>query len=114
MLTDYFEPFMLLEKHAAPDMAGGTWKTLREMTAFRGALTQTAGEAQLQARQAALALTPALLHDPDVTLCVGDYVRREKTGDVYRVTGNAADMRTPVFAVLQCAQVPVERVVCPC
>ena len=37
MLTDYFEPFMLLEGSAEPDGLGGETVTWKPVTDFKGA-----------------------------------------------------------------------------
>lgn len=109
MCTRWFEPFMLLEAAHVPDGLGGSGMTLTEVTPFRGALTHTASDAETAAGQLVLKHQPVLLHEFDVTLAPGDYVRRERDGAVWRVTGSSGDMRTPAFSGLQFAQVPVER-----
>ena len=114
MLTDYFEPFLLLEGTPEPDGTGGTTASDRLGTDFRGALTQTAGSALDAGGRSTLRLTPVLLHEMDVTLLPGDRVKRLGDGSIWRVTGASGDMRSPAFSGLQFAQVPAERVVIPC
>lgn len=114
MLNDYFESFMLLEKHAEADGAGSERVAFSPVTAFRGGLTHSSGEEVAIGGRMTLKSTPMLLHDFDVTLMQGDYVRRERDGAIYRVTGCTADMRTPAFSGLAFGQVPVERLVIPC
>ena len=111
MLTDHFEPFTLLERIASPDGLGGECVRLEPVTDFRGALTHTCGEEISVGGRAALRQTPMLLHETDVTLVQGDYVRRERDGAVYRVCGGSDGMRTPAFSGLQFAQAAVERLV---
>ncbi len=114
MLTDWFEPFTLLEAAAEPDGLCGCCTALHEVTVFRGVLSHETALTDDRAHQPIPRVTPVLLHELDVTLGPGDYVRREKTGAVYRVTGRTEDMRAPAFSSLQFAQVPVESVVIPC
>lgn len=114
MLTDYFEPFMLLERLAEADGLGGENVTYQCVTDFRGALTQTCGEEIPVGGRATVRLQPVLLHETDVTLVAGDHIRRERDGSLWRVTGQSGGMRTPAFSGLQFAQVPVERLVIPC
>lgn len=114
MLTDYFGPFMLLERCADADGLGGEDVTWQPVTDFRGALSHTCGEEIAVGGRAVLREQPVLLHDTDVTLLPGDCVRRERDGAVYRVTGQSGGMRTPAFSGLQFAQAPVERLVIPC
>lgn len=111
MLTDYFEPFMLLERSAEPDGLGGETVTWKPVTDFMGAVTHTCGEEISVGGRAALRQTPMLLHETDVTLVQGDHVRRERDDAVYRVCGGSDGMRTPAFSGLQFAQAPVERLV---
>lgn len=113
MLTDYFEAFMILERCADPDGKGGEIIVWQPVTDFRGALTHTCGEEIAVGGRAVLQQQLMLLHETDVTLVMGDYVRRERDGVVYRVAGASDGMRTPAFSGLQFAQVPVERVVLP-
>lgn len=114
MLTDYFEPFALLERQAEPDGLGGERVQWRYVTTFRGGLTHTCGEEISVGGRVTLQSEPVLLHEFDVTLVPGDHVRRERDRSVWRVTGRSDDMRTPPFSGLQFAQVPVERLVIPC
>lgn len=114
MLTDYFEPFALLEKQAEPDGLGSERVTWQYVTSFRGALTHTAGQEISVGGRAVLRTEPVLLHEFDVTLLPGDHVRRERDASLWRVTGCPDGMRTPAFSGLQFAQVQLERLVIPC
>lgn len=114
MLTDYFEPFVLLERTAAPDGMGGEQVTFQPVMDFRGGLTHEAGETISVGGRLTLRSQLMLLHEFDVTLSPGDHVRRLKDDTVYRVSGQSGDMRTPAFSGLSFAQVPVERLVIPC
>lgn len=109
MLDRWFEDFTLLEAAHTPDGLGASPLTLSDAVPFRGVLTHTAAEEQNAAGQLVLKRQPILLHEFDVTLSPGDYVRRERDGAVWRVAGRSDDMRTPAFSGLQFAQVPVER-----
>ena len=109
MCTRWFEPFTLLIAAEAPDGLGGSTLTLTPDVSFQGALTHTTTAADETAGQLVLHAEPHLLHEFDVTLHPGDYVRRNRDGTVYRVRGFSDGMRTPAFSGLQFAQVPVER-----
>ncbi|MBR3763075.1 MAG: hypothetical protein IKK57_00815 [Clostridia bacterium] len=110
MLTDYFEPFTLMERTASADGLGGKCAEFTPVTCFRGALTHTCGEEISPGGRAALRMTPMLLHETDVTLLPGDWVQRERDGSLWRVKGASDGMRTPAFSGLQFAQVPIEGV----
>lgn len=111
MLTDYFEPFTLLECRAEADGMGGERETWQDALNFRGALTQACGEEISSGGRATELLRLTLLHEMDVTLVTGDRVRRERDGAVFRVSGGSGCMRTPAFSGLQFAQARVERMV---
>lgn len=110
MLTDYFEPFALLERDQTPDGLGGTRTVWREGVRFSGGVTFVPGAETTIAGLRALRTIPVLAHDYDVTLRQGDAVRRLSDGAVFRVAGNSGDMRAPACADLRFAQVPVESV----
>ena len=114
MLTDYFEPFTLLEENSEADGMGGEQINLQHLLSFRGALTHTAGTERSIGGRMTLESTPMLLHEFDVTLAPGDCVRRERDGTLWRVTGLSDNMRTPALSDLSFAQVRVERLVIPC
>ena len=114
MLARWYEPFMLLEASRTPDGLGGSSLTLTDDIPFRGVLTLTVSGETTAAGQPALTHQPVLLYELDVTLSPGDYVRRERDGAVFRVTGRAGDLRAPAFSGLQFAQAPVERWECAC
>ena len=111
MLSDYFEPFALMEREQTPDGLGGTEAVWHDSLIFEGGVTFVPGGETDIAGLRALRTIPVLAHEFDVTLRQGDVVRRVSDGAVYRVAGQSSDMRTPAFADLRFAQVPVERLV---
>lgn len=114
MIEKWFETFTLLERQSTADNLGGEHLYFAPVLYFRGVLTYTAGDAQTIAGQFALSEHPMLLHEFDVALTPGDYVRREKDGAVYHVVDRSDSMRAPAYSGLHFAQVAVERVVVPC
>lgn len=114
MIERWFEPFTLLEKREELDDLGGVDVTYAPTLTFQGALSYTAGTEANAAGQFVLEENPVLLHEFDVTLALGDHVRRDKTGVVYRVGGHSDTLRSPAFSGLHFAQVPVKKVVSPC
>lgn len=114
MIEKWFEAFTLLERVSISDEVGGELASYNPVTDFRGVLTFTAADAMTLAGQFALSEHPVLLHEYDMTLSPGDYVRREKDGAIYHVADSSDHMRTPAYSGLSFAQVPVERVVIPC
>ena len=114
MIEKWFEPFILLEKQATPDLVGGESVSYLPVLTFQGALSYTTGSETNAAGRFILNESPVLLHEFDVTLSPGDHVRREKTGDVYRVVGSSDALCAPAFSGLHFAQVNVEKAVIPC
>lgn len=114
MIQRWFEPFTLLEKQDADDGLGGTSASYTPIIGFQGVLSMTTGKQITMAEQPILAEQTVLLHEFDVTLTPGDYVRREKDGAMYRVTDDSGRLGAPAFSGLSFAQVPVERLVIPC
>ena len=114
MIEKWFEPFTLLERVTSPDGMGGECVAWQEALSFRGVMTFTTDDTVTAAGQPLLAEHPALLHEYDVTLAPGDFVRRERDGATYRIAGRSDSMRAPAFSGLRFAQVIAERVVTPC
>lgn len=113
MLQDYFEPFVLLLNQPVPDGMGSQQDHWQPDISFRGALTHDAGREVDVGGRMTLQSQLMLLHEFDVTLAPGDRVQRLRDSAIYRICGQSGDMRTPAFAGLQFAQVPVERLVIP-
>lgn len=114
MIDRWFEPFTLLEKTSADDGLGGTSISYASVMGFQGVLCVSPAEEITMAGQTVRTEELVLLHEFDVTLAPGEYVRREKDGALYRVTDRSGLMRAPAFSGLRFAQVPVERLVIPC
>lgn len=114
MIERWFEPFTLLERIAVRDEMGGEHVSFDPVLSFQGVMSLTAESEVTVAGQAVSAESLVLLHEFDVTLSPGDYVRREKDGAVFRVTGRSGNRRAPAFSGLRFAQVNAERVVIPC
>lgn len=114
MIEKWFEPFMLLEKHSQPDGLGGERITFTDDVPFSGVLTWVSDIPLTAAGHIAVEDASALLHEFDVSLDPGDYVRRKKDGAVYKVISRSDSLRTPPFSGLRFCEVAVERVVFPC
>ena len=114
MIEKWFETFTLLARQSRTDDLGGEFVSYAPQTEFRGALTFVAGDERTAGGQMLLQDRPVLLHEFDLTLQPGDYVRREKDSAVYRVADCSDRLRAPAFSGLRFAQVQVERTVYPC
>lgn len=109
MLVDEFkEDCVLLEKQRTPDGEGG-WRTeWREGAAFRAAIvmdtTLRARVAESQGMTAIYTVTT----DRSLPLDFHDVFRRVRDGQVFRVTSDSDDKRTPDVATFQFHQVNAE------
>ncbi|MBQ4581313.1 MAG: hypothetical protein IJA83_11705 [Clostridia bacterium] len=112
MIEKWFEPFNLLARAPVNDGLGAYPSAFAEDIPFRGVLVFTIAGEISAGGQPALEDTPTLLYDPDVTLVLGDRVRREKDGAIYRVCGGS--MGAPDYSGLHFSQVKLERLVIPC
>jgi len=110
VLTDYFIPFVHLEKSTTSDGLGGVSTLWTEGVTFQGNITAVCGSAKKDPARH-LKVTPTLVHEYDVTLTPGDIVRRVHDGALFRVMAASSDFRTPEVAATLYAQVPVERLV---
>lgn len=114
MIERWFETFFLLEKASVQDGMGGEHISYAPVMTFQGVLTLSTEKEADMAGQTISVQALMLLHEFDVTLSPGEYVRREQDSTVYRVIGRSGDRCAPAFSGLRFAQVKVERVVHPC
>lgn len=89
MLSDFFEPFTLLEQ-AHNDTEYGTGAIAYNVGAtFYAGISQTStSEAQIAERQGMKTIY-TIIHPPEVHLRQDDRVRRERDQRVYRITGSS-------------------------
>lgn len=109
MLTDYFEPFMLLKSASCPDPYGGQLQQDVTEQPFRAALADALGEEGERGGKPFIRVTPYLLCPPETPLKLDDIIRREKDGTHYRVCSRPEDRRTPLCAGFPYAEVRLER-----
>ena len=109
MLIDSFKtPCILLERTRVPDGEGGFVTTWREGAEFEAAIVK---DSSLQAR---VAEKEGVSNVYTVTTAVNahlefhDVFKRKSDGQVFRVTSNGDDMRTPDVASFQFEQVSAE------
>lgn len=108
MLSDFFEPFCIQDRHSEPDGFGGVAWTLTDgAEIMAGISTVSTAEAQI-AYQTGTKTIYTIVHRKTLTLHQGDHVRRMADGRLYRITSNSADMATPAMAQEQYCQVSAE------
>lgn len=116
MLSDFEEAFTRLAAEPLSDPEGGLLMQPQAPERFFAAITDMLGQQSEQAGQLFSRTTPCLVHSVSLHLHPGEYLRREKTGALYRVQTDSQEMETPACATFSFAQTLLERVVddaCP-
>ena len=108
LMNDFAESCTLLEKTRVPDGEGG-WETRwTDGMSFVAAITY---DTTIQARVAeseGMKATYTVTTDKATQLDFHDVFRRERDGQVFRVTSQGDDKRTPTSATFQVSQVSAE------
>lgn len=108
LLTDAFEPFVMLDKTTAPDGYGGFISTWAEGAEFPAAATfDTSIEARVAGVQGVTSLY-TITTTKAVNLQYHDVLKRLSDNKVFRVTSDGDDKKTPASATLNMRQVTAE------
>lgn len=109
LMNDFVEDCTILEKTRIPDGEGG-WRTgWVDGMAFQAAITH---DSTIQARIAeseGMSSTYTVTTEKGMRLDFHDVFRREKDGQVFRVTSDGDDRQTPASSTFQVSQVSAER-----
>ena len=108
LMNDFAEDCTLVEKVRVPDGEGGWSTTWSDGMPFRAAITH---DTTLQARVAeaeGMRSTYTVTTDKSMPLDFHDVFRRNSDGQVFRVTSDGTDRRTPESATFQVSQVSAE------
>lgn len=108
LLTDSFEPFVMMDKTTEPDGYGGFRPLWTEGAEFNAAATfDTSVEARVGAVQGVTSLY-TITTTRAVNLQYHDICKRLRDGKVFRVTSDGDDKKTPSMAGLDMRQVTAE------
>lgn len=108
LMNDYAEACILMEKARVPDGEGGWITQWTDGMAFTAAITH---DTTLQARVAekeGMTATYTVTTDKSMPLEYHDVFRRESDGQIFRVTSDGTDKKTPDRASFQVSQVNAE------
>lgn len=108
LMNDFGEACTLLEKVRTPDGEGGWVPVWTDGMEFTAAITH---DTTLQARVAeadGMKSTYTVTTDKAMPLEFHDVFRRESDGQIFRVTSDGTDKRTPDRASFQVSQVNAE------
>lgn len=108
LLTDSFEPFVMMDKTTEPDGYGGFRPLWTEGAEFGAAATfDSSVEARVGAVQGVTSLY-TITTTRAVNLQYHDICKRQRDGKVFRVTSDGDDKKTPSMAGLDMRQVTAE------
>ena len=108
LMNDFVEDCTLIEKTRIPDGEGGWATGWTDGMAFKAAITY---DTTLQARVAeseGMKATYTVTTEKGMTLDFHDVFRRDRDGQVFRVTSDGTDKQTPERASFQFSQVAAE------
>jgi hypothetical protein len=108
LMSEYAETCTLMEKVRVPDGEGGWVPTWTEGVEFQAAITH---DNTIQARVAeseGMMATYTVTTDKNMPLDFHDVFRRNRDGQVFRVTSDGTDRQTPARATFQVSQVSAE------
>lgn len=108
LMNEFVEQCVLVEKTRVPDGEGGWTTRWADGMAFKAAITH---DTTLQARVAeseGMTSTYTVTTEKGMTLDFHDVFRRERDGQVFRVTSDGDDKQTPARASFAVSQVTAE------
>lgn len=108
-LIDAFkEPCVLMEKQRVSDGEGGWTTSWVEGAAFNAAIVRDTTLAARVAEKEGVSNVYTVTTDTNAHLEFHDVFKRTRDGQVFRVTSNGDDMKTPDVATFQFEQVSAE------
>lgn len=108
LLTDSFEPFVMMDKTTVPDGYGGFRPSWAEGAEFNAAATfDSSVEARIGAVQGVTSLY-TITTTSAVNLQYHDICKRLRDEKIFRVTSDGDDKKTPSMAGLDMRQVTAE------
>ena len=108
LMNEFTEDCTLMERTRVPDGEGGWTSTWSDGMGFRAAITH---DTTLQARVAesgGMKATYTVTTERAMPLDFHDVFRRDRDGQVFRVTSDGTDKQTPDSATFQVSQVSAE------
>lgn len=108
LMNEFTEDCTLMERTRVPDGEGGWTSTWDDGMTFRAAITH---DTTLQARVAesgGMRSTYTVTTERAMPLDFHDVFRRDRDGQVFRVTSDGTDKQTPDSATFQVSQVTAE------
>lgn len=108
LLSDSFDPFVMLDKTTVEDGYGGYMSTWAEGVSFKAAATfDTSIAARVAAVQGVTNLY-TITTGREINLQYHDVVKRQTDGKIFRITSDGDDKKTPKSASLDMRVVTAE------
>lgn len=108
LMNEYVEDCTLIEKTRIPDGEGGWTNGWVDGMEFQAAITYDTSMQARVAESSGMKATYTVTTDKSMPLDFHDVFRRERDGQVFRVTSQGDDKRTPAMATFQVSQVAAE------
>ena len=108
LMNDFVEDCTLLEKSRIPDGEGGWVTAWVDGMEFQAAITYDTSIQARVAESGGMKATYTITTDKSMPLDFHDVFRRNRDGQVFRVTSQGDDKRTPETATFQVSQVAAE------
>lgn len=108
LMSDFVEDCTLLEKTRVPDGEGGWTTSWVDGPSFQAAITYDTTITARVAESEGMMATYTVTTDKAMPLDFHDIFRRERDGQIFRVTSQGDDKRTPPSATFQVSQVAAE------
>ncbi len=108
LLDEAFEKFTILNKQTAPDGYGGIEITYVDGASIQGAIVYDGSNSAKIAQAMGVKALYTLTVKKDIILDYHDILRREKDGQIFRLTTDSDDLKTPKSAGLNMRQYQAE------
>lgn len=108
LMSEYAEDCTLMEKVRVPDGEGGWNPTWTEGAKFTAAITHDSTLSARVAESEGMMATYTVTTDKGMPLDFHDVFRRDRDGQIFRVTSDGTDKQTPPRASFQVSQVSAE------
>lgn len=108
LMTQFVEQCTLLEKSRVPDGEGGWATTWSDGPTFQAAITYDTTIGARMAESEGMLATYTITTEKSMPLDFHDVFRRERDKQVFRVTSQGGEKKTPEMASFQVSQVAAE------
>lgn len=108
LLDEAFEKFTILDKRTVPDGYGGVITTYVDGATIYGAIVYDGSNQAKVAQAMGVTALYTLTVRKDIILNYHDILRRDKDGQIFRLTTDSDDLKTPRSASLDMRQYQAE------